>query len=385
MSLKQKVCNSVKFMETLFVSLKIHTFSCLLKNEIPPIMKSSSPIKNMLSLSVSMAGLSVFNIADAAPFYINTSNSTPGAADLKPSSTDLVNQGQPTLASPYTSSTTPNFGAGTVNNGKAAKTTSDCAFYRTSNKVFPATLVFNLNISSNTLGYDITQIDSFAGWDGGGTQTQANQKFTVEYSVVGSDTWTSLASVDFNPFSNTNSNTPAYSQCIITDDSSEILVTGVDALRFVYNDPTISGGANGGTVLQEIDIHGVPTSTSKPSGPDVSAPPLVGSAIVDNRSGSPIEKNKIVTYTLTFSKDMNAATFSAADFGNAGTASVTIGRIQKTSPGVFSVMVMPTSTGTLQLQIPANATIADATGNRLVTTTAIVDDTILTVTDAVSQ
>jgi len=276
-------------------------------------MKPSSPIKNMLSLSVSMVSLSIAilciaNIADAAPFYINASNSTPGAADLKPSSTDLVNQGQPTLASPYTSSTTPNFGAGTVNNGKAARTTSDCAFYRTSNKVFPATLVFNLNVSSNTLGYNITQIDSFAGWDGGGTQTQANQKFTVEYSVVGSDTWTSLASVDFNPFSNTNSNTPAYSQCIIADYDSGILASGVDALRFVYDDPTISGGANGGTVLQEIDIHGVPTSTSKPSTPDVSAPTLVGSAIVDNRNGSPIEKNKIVTYTLTFSKDMNAAT-----------------------------------------------------------------------------
>ena len=348
-------------------------------------MKPSSPIKNMLSLSISIVSLPIATIADAAPFYISTSNSTPGAADLKPSSTDLVNQGQPTLASPYTSSTTPNFGAGTVINGKAARKTTDCAFYRTINKALPATLVFDLNVSSNTLGYNITQIDSFAGWDGGGTQTQANQKFTVEYSVVGSDTWTSLASVDFSPFSDTNSNTPAYSQCIIIDDGSGFLATGVDALRFTYNEPTISGGANGGLVLQEIDIQGVPTSTSKPSGPDVSAPTLDGSAIVDNRSGSPIEKNKIVTYSVTFSKDMNAATFSAADFGNAGTASVTIGRIQKTSPGVFSVMVMPTSTGTLQLQIPASATIADATGNRLVTTTAIVDDTILTVTAAVSQ
>lgn len=348
-------------------------------------MKPSSPIKNMLSLSVSMAGLSIANIADAAPFYINISNSTPGAADLNPSSTDLVNQGQPTLASPYTSSTTPNFGAGTVNNGKAARNTADCAFYRTTNKAFPATLVFNLNVSSNTLGYNITQIDSFAGWDGGGTQTQANQKFTVEYSVVGSDTWTPLASVDYNPFSNTNSNTPAYSQCIITDYDSGVLASGVDALRFIYNEPTISGGGNGGLVLQEIDIHGVPTSTSKPSGPDANAPLIVGSAIVDDRNGSPIEKNKIVTYTVTFSKDMNAATFSAADFSNAGTASVNIGRIQKKSPGVLSVAVMPTSAGTLQLQIPANATFTDATRNKIVTTTAIVDDTILTVTAAASE
>ena len=56
-----------------------------------------------------------------------------------------------------------------------------------------------------------------------------------------------------------------------------------------------------------------------------------------------------VTYTVTFSGDMNEATVDAVDFGNAGTSNITVGAISEISPGVFTVEVIPNDAGTLQL------------------------------------
>ena len=116
---------------------------------------------------------------------------------------------------------------------------------------------------------------------------------------------------------------------------------------------------------------------------DTTPPTLAGSSIVDDKSGSPVAVNTLVTYTVTFNEDMNSNTVSAADFGNAGTAGpVTIGTVTETAPGVFTVPVTPTAAGTLQLQVNANAELKDVAGNNLVTTSAIVDDTTLTVNAA---
>jgi hypothetical protein len=87
----------------------------------------------------------------------------------------------------------------------------------------------------------------------------------------------------------------------------------------------------------------------------------------------------LVTYTVTFSEDMDASTVSADDFGNAGSATFTIGTVAETTPGVFTVPVMPTDVGTLQLQVNAGADLKDLAGNALDTTMAIADDTTLTV------
>ena len=114
---------------------------------------------------------------------------------------------------------------------------------------------------------------------------------------------------------------------------------------------------------------------------DTTPPTLASGSIVDNKGGGPVTANTLVTYTVAFSKDMDASTVSAADFGNAGTSLVTIGAVAETSPtsGVFTVPVTPTSTGTLRLRVNAGAVINDAAGNALVTTAAIVDDTTITV------
>jgi hypothetical protein len=103
--------------------------------------------------------------------------------------------------------------------------------------------------------------------------------------------------------------------------------------------------------------------------------------IVDNKGGNSVTPNTLVTYTLSFNKDMNASTVSAADFGNAGTAPFTIGAVTETTStsGVFSVQVTPTGSGTLQLRVNEAVLIEAADGGELNTSLEIADDTTITV------
>ena len=110
---------------------------------------------------------------------------------------------------------------------------------------------------------------------------------------------------------------------------------------------------------------------------DGTAPALTG--ITDDMSGGPVMVNTLIAYTVTFSEDMDAASVSAADFGNAGTAAVTIGPVTETTPGVFTVQATPTSAGTLQLMVNAAAVLKDVAGNNLNTISAIPDNTTITV------
>ena len=121
-------------------------------------------------------------------------------------------------------------------------------------------------------------------------------------------------------------------------------------------------------------------TVGSPGGVDGIRPTLVGSGIADNRNGGPIYTDSLVTYTVTFSEDIDASTVSLGDFGNAGTCAATFGTLSEISPGVFTVQVTPTGTGTLILWIPAGAVIKDIAGNAVVTNTAILDDTTITVT-----
>ena len=113
---------------------------------------------------------------------------------------------------------------------------------------------------------------------------------------------------------------------------------------------------------------------------DTTAPSLVGSDIVDNKSGGPITAFEKVTYTLTFSEPMKVASIGTDDFENAVSPAATIQSVAPTAdPAVFTVTVVPGGTGTLRLQVKAGAVIEDISGNPLVTTAAIPDDTTLIV------
>ena len=101
---------------------------------------------------------------------------------------------------------------------------------------------------------------------------------------------------------------------------------------------------------------------------------------MDDDADDVIDEGEVVTYTVTFSEDIDAASVTTADFSNAGTAGVTVDSATETgaTTGVFTVVVTTTSPGTLRLQVPAGAVITDVVGNALDTTTAILDDTTIT-------
>ncbi len=102
--------------------------------------------------------------------------------------------------------------------------------------------------------------------------------------------------------------------------------------------------------------------------------------ISDDQAGGSVEVGTRVTYTVTFSEDMNASTVTSIDFDNAGTSSIEFGAITETSPGVFTVKVTPTTTGTLRLRVPTTASMTDLAGNPLDNDPAILDDETINVT-----
>ena len=163
----------------------------------------------------------------------------------------------------------------------------------------------------------------------------------------------------------------------------ELWIDGVQAFAGTY-DNTESWLSGGGTL------------TVTNGAADV-APTLVPSGFVDEffAVGPNTDYDQIwqdftsVNYEVTFSEDMNEATIDAGDFENAGSATgVSIGSVTKIvtppnplSPSVFNVEVVLTnpSTGTLQLQVKQGADLQDTTGMSLDTSTAIADDTTITV------
>ncbi len=85
-----------------------------------------------------------------------------------------------------------------------------------------------------------------------------------------------------------------------------------------------------GTILKGVDFAPVAADTT---------PPTVTS-IVDDDADDVVNVNTTVNYTITFNEDINAASVSAADFDNAGTAAISIGAITETTLG-FSTSLSP--------------------------------------------
>ena len=112
---------------------------------------------------------------------------------------------------------------------------------------------------------------------------------------------------------------------------------------------------------------------------DVIAPTLASSNIVDNKSGGPVNPGELVTYTVTFSEAMSNSTVSASDFDNGGTAAILIGTPNTVGGVIYSIPVVATGPGTLQLRIPVGATMTDLAGNPLDTGSAILDNTTIDV------
>jgi hypothetical protein len=141
-----------------------------------------------------------------------------------------------------------------------------------------------------------------------------------------------------------------------------------------------------GKFLSSITLSGVTSNSTTLfalSGvvldPDETAPTLAPQNIVDDQNRGPVLENNLTVFTLTFSEGMDASTVAASDFGNAGTAPIQIETITQTSPGVFTIAVTPTGTGTLWFQVNPGTLLTDTAGNPLNTSAAILDNDLLEV------
>ncbi len=125
--------------------------------------------------------------------------------------------------------------------------------------------------------------------------------------------------------------------------------------------------------IEGLDFAGIADATMWNFTVD-STPPTV-SSIDDNVSGGPIYEDRVeVTYTVTFNEPIDGTTVDTNDFDNAGTATIAIASVTQTSPAVFTVVVEPSSTGSLQLRIPTGSVVNDTSGNSLAV--PVTDDTI---------
>jgi Ca2+-binding RTX toxin-like protein len=166
-----------------------------------------------------------------------------------------------------------------------------------------------------------------------------------------------------NYLNGSGTNTLTFSYTIQAGDTSADL-DYINALALSLNGGTIRDSSNNDAVLT-LPVPGTTNSlgSNKNLVIDTTAPTVVN--INDGDADNVVTVGEMLTYTVTFSEDINVSTVSAVDFNNAGTAAIGIGTITETSAGIFTVEVTPTSTGTINLRIPTGAVIEDVAGNAL--------------------
>ncbi|WP_367873896.1 Ig-like domain-containing protein [Luteolibacter sp. Populi] len=178
-----------------------------------------------------------------------------GVWNLNGSSPDGLNDGNP-------GGDADSAGLGALSGAAWAKDGSNVSFRE-----------FVLGAGPGGLGYDLTGIQSIAAWQGAGF---ANQRYEVRVRLLGQASFQTqaLVTVNYQPFSATT--TEGGSTRVRVTDSTGILATGVDAIRFDVLDTT--GNSAGGTVFREIDVSGTATAGTT----DIVAPVVSACTPEDN-------------------------------------------------------------------------------------------------------
>jgi len=101
-----------------------------------------------------------------------------------------------------------------------------------------------------SIGYDLTSIATYTGWNSSGN---IDQDYEVFVSLVGDASFTSLGS--FSLDSTIAPASEASTRIVLTNDVGGAFATGVDALRFDF--PNLANNLTG--VYREIDVFGSAT------------------------------------------------------------------------------------------------------------------------------
>ena len=113
-----------------------------------------------------------------------------------------------------------------------------------------ASVTFDLDVTTNTLGYDISSVRGYGGWNDNGRD---RQNYSLYYSLVGDSEFVFLGTVDFDI------DLAAGTTSTITS-IFDTALTGVDAIRVDFLEPQENGHAGYG----EFDVIGV-ASVPEPS------------------------------------------------------------------------------------------------------------------------
>ena len=171
---------------------------------------------------------------------------------------NLVRAGQATLANMavnHEPSIPGNFRTTGLNDGSAAAD-ANYTYYAINEPVgnLPAAITFTL--AGSETGYDITSIESIAGWK---DSNIGDQKFQLQLSIKGG------AFLDYGTYSAIGT-LGGFASFVSVTDESGVLASGVTAIRFVFLNPDAAQGGNGGTLIRELQVFG--TASDPDTDPD---------------------------------------------------------------------------------------------------------------------
>jgi len=214
-------------------------------------------------LVIGLAHVSLSALVQTAEYSTDSWSSTPWSSRV--SSTDLINNGQETLSSYDAPEGSYGLNKTGMNDGSSTEASADNTYYASTLVTFPVVATYYLDTSINTLGYNITSIESFMGWHEH-TAHQADQSYSVEVSTVDNSDYSLLATVNYNPFIDDDQWNASYhySHVEIAEDSTGILASGIDSIRFTFSSPG-TDGRSPGTVIRELDVYGTATVVPEPA------------------------------------------------------------------------------------------------------------------------
>lgn len=118
-------------------------------------------------------------------------------------------------------------------------------------------VTWSLDTAAAPLGYNLSSIAVYGGWNDNGRDQQL---YTAAYRILGTSEFVDLPVVNFNPV--VGANLQSANRTILSNDSGPFIASGVDAVRFTFNNPAPENGYTG---YSEIDVLGsavVPEPTS---------------------------------------------------------------------------------------------------------------------------
>jgi hypothetical protein len=191
---------------------------------------------NVLFTFFAVAALLCCTAPASASVIVNLQTGACGTFPV--SNNDLIEAGQPSLASVVLTSGEAKWGSD-VSKLVDGSVYGGSTFTDTAQTLTPAdgsVVTVTLDTTTNTLGYNISSIVSTAAMDLFGGYSRASQKYDVAYSTVSApSTWVNLSG-DAGATVNRLADTSPESQVTVTSGSAAPIATGVKALKFTFHD-----------------------------------------------------------------------------------------------------------------------------------------------------